>query len=287
MAGQGSRPQPIDVERAAPEIKALVERVRDVMGIPWSPVTWRSYAAYPRVMRLFWERIEPAVATEDVRREALAIAERAYREAADWYRPGYQAGVSDHDRQRIARELDAFTFGNAQLLIQQVALSHAVRGEVEDRPCTPGARAGPSAYRRPELQLVDEEGAPDPIRRLYQDIRQTLALPFVPCDYRALAKWPTFLQAAWEDLKPWRQRDEYHCLQVGLGKLAEDASRRLCPTVRFEGYEVREGLGDPDELPNLQRTLGLLTQLLPELLASDALFRIGAAAGEPVAPPRP
>ena len=37
---------------------------------------------------------------------------------------------------------------------------------------------------------------------VYDDVQATLGLPFVNTDYRALARWPTYFETAWADLKP-------------------------------------------------------------------------------------
>ena len=194
---------------APPEVKACLSDIQDTMGIPWKPANWENYATYSEVMQLFWQRLKPAVATEAFLRNSIAIAERAILEVNHWYQPD-RIDLSPSERQQIQRELNAFTFGNPQLLIQQVALSRALQGEIVGRDGTE-PRHGASPYRHTEIQLLDEQAVEErsPQLQQYQDIRQTLGLPFVNSDYQALAKWQTFFLPAWEDVKQWRQRQEY------------------------------------------------------------------------------
>jgi hypothetical protein len=62
--------------------------------------------------------------------QAIAITELVYRDTNDWYLPSYQIDVNEAQRHQIQRVLNTFTFGNPQLLIQQIALSRTLAGEV-------------------------------------------------------------------------------------------------------------------------------------------------------------
>jgi hypothetical protein len=277
--------RPVRKEKASREIGALLEDIQDTMGIPWPPANWRSYAMYPGMMRLFWERLKPAVATEGLVHDALEIAGRAYHEAGAWYRPDYAFEVAGEDRQRMQWELDAFEFGNAQLLIQQVALSRALEGRVVGMEGCAEPRQRPSPYRRPEIHMIPEEQAPAEVKALYRDIEETLGLPIVNSDYQALAKWPAFLAPAWADVKVWRRRDEYQRLRQELALLAEAAADRLPQPLQLEAGEVEAVLGSPDEAGNVRGLVAMFTQLMPGLIANDALFRVGVATCVPVAGP--
>ena len=119
---------PAKKAEAPPEIRVRYGEIQDAMGVPGPPANWTAYAAHPGVMRLFWERLAPAVTAERFLRDALAIAEPAYRAVAGWCRPSHNTALPEHDRRRIGWELDAVELGNPQLLIQQTAPSRAIRG---------------------------------------------------------------------------------------------------------------------------------------------------------------
>lgn len=274
--------RPVRMDQAPPEVRTLLIDIQDTMGIPWPPDNWRSYAIYPDAARLFWERLKPAVETEQFLTDALRIAELAYRQAQDWYEPGYEPRLQPDVLRRIQWELDAFEYGNAQLLIQQGALNHAVHGEAVGGVGGSRPRRHVSAYRGPEIQMIGEAEASDEIRGLYGDIRQTLSLPLVTSDYQALAKWPAFLEPAWRDARDWREREEYRQLQQNLAIMGDEAGQRLTEAVRIGEDELLAAVGDPVGVNNLQRMVRLFTDLLPGLIVNDALFRIGAGAGRRV-----
>ena len=51
------------------------------------------------------------------------------------------------------------------------------------------------------IKLVDEADAIGKTRSIYEDIRRTLGIDFVPNMYRAMAVKPDFLEANWNKVK--------------------------------------------------------------------------------------
>ncbi len=278
--------QPVKKSEASPAVRTLLDDIQDTMGTPWPPTNWRAHAMYPAAASLFWERIRPAVATEEFLRAALAITERAYSEAVNWYQPSYRPDVPEEARQQIQWELDAFDFGNPQLMIQEAALHRALEGQVAGRLAPMEWRRYPSPYRRPEIRMIEEAEAPPEVRLIYEDIKRTLDLPIVNADYQAMAKWPAFLQQAWGDVKRWREREEYQRTKQALALMAQEAAQRLSPPLRIAAHELEAALPDAEERENLRRMVALFDQLLSGLTLNVALFRVGAAAGEMIPAPQ-
>jgi len=250
------------------------------LGIPWTPASWRAYAMYPSVMQLFWERLKPATQTESFLESAIAITERVYRDTSDWYQPGYQIDVNEAQRHQIQRVLNAFTFGNPQLLIQQIALSRTLAGEVVGQEGNADARRGPNAYQHSEIKLIGEQSVREmsaQMQQVYRDIKQTLGVPIVNSDYQALARWSAFFLPAWEDIKVWRERPEYQLLKQDIVRRAENAASRLCPVVAIGEREVRDRLDNPEDFERIQQTVQMFKDVLPELIVQDALFHMGLA----------
>lgn len=275
----------IDPAQAPPDIQACFNDIQDTLGIPWIPANWRAYAMYPSVLQLFWERLKPVTQTESFLEDAITITEQVYRDINDWYQPGYQIDIDEAQRRQIQRELNAFTFGNPQLLIQQIALSRALAGDVVGEDGNPDRRRGPNAYRHLEIQLMGEQSAQQlsaEMQQVYRDIKQTLGVPIVNSDYQALARWSAFFLAAWEDIKRWRDRPEYQLLRQGVMQRAEEAANRLHPVVVIGEAEVRDRLENPEDFEQIQQTVQMFKQVLPELIIQDALFHVGLAGLQPV-----
>jgi short-subunit dehydrogenase len=275
----------IEPSQAPPEIQACLSDIQDTLGIPWIPASWRAYAMYPSVMQLFWERLKPATQTESFLEDAIAITELVYRDSSDWYEPGYQIEMDEARRHQIQRVLNAFTFGNPQLLIQQIALSRTLAGEVVGQEGNADVRHSPNAYQHTEIQLIGEQSVREmsaQMQQAYRDIKQTLGVPIVNSDYQALARWSGFFLAAWEDIKLWRERPEYQLLKQDIVRRAEEAASRLRPVVAIGEREVRDRLDNPEDFERIQQTVQMFKDVLPELIVQDALFHMGLANLKPV-----
>jgi alkylhydroperoxidase/carboxymuconolactone decarboxylase family protein YurZ len=51
------------------------------------------------------------------------------------------------------------------------------------------------------VQLIPEEEATGTVKEIYEEIKQTLGIDFVPNMYRAMATRPGFLEANWNKVK--------------------------------------------------------------------------------------
>jgi NAD(P)-dependent dehydrogenase (short-subunit alcohol dehydrogenase family) len=275
----------VDPTQVSAEVQACLNDIQDTLGIPWKPANWRAYGMYPAVMQLFWERLKPATQTESFLEDAIAVTETVYQDINDWYQPDYQIEVDRAPLHQMERELNAFSFGNPQLLIQQIVLSKNLAGEVVGQDSSGDARRGPNAYRHPEIQLTGERSAVEisaEMQQVYRDIKQTLGVPIVNSDYQALARWSAFFIAAWEDIKRWRDRPEYQLLKQSVIQQAEEAVSRLHPAVVIGETEIRDRLDNPEDYEQIRQTVQMFTDILPELIVQNALFRLGLANIQPV-----
>ncbi|MBD2196830.1 MULTISPECIES: SDR family NAD(P)-dependent oxidoreductase [Calothrix] len=274
----------IDPSQAPPEVQACFNDIQNTLGIPWKPANWRAYGMFPTVMQLFWQRLKRATQTESFLEDAIALNEQVYQDVNDWYQPSYQIDVDRAAQRQIQRELNAFSFGNPQLLIQQIALSKTLAGEVVGQDGNADMRGGSHAYRHPEIQLIGEQEAREistKMQSVYRDIKQTLGVPIVNSDYQALAHWSDFFIVAWEDIKLWRERPEYQLLKQAIVQRAENAASRLSPAVVIGESEVRDLLDNPEDFQQIQQTVQMFTDILPELMIQDALFYLGLAGVQP------
>jgi alkylhydroperoxidase/carboxymuconolactone decarboxylase family protein YurZ len=51
------------------------------------------------------------------------------------------------------------------------------------------------------VKMIAEEDATGPVKAIYEDIRQTLGIDFVPNMYKAMAPKPDYLEANWNKVK--------------------------------------------------------------------------------------
>ena len=51
------------------------------------------------------------------------------------------------------------------------------------------------------IKMVEEDEAPDEVKVLYEDIKGTLGIDFVPNMYKLMAPNPRYLEANWDKVK--------------------------------------------------------------------------------------
>ena len=138
-------------------------------------------------------------------------------------------GYSDREIAQIGATLDLFDYANQKYLILATAVAASL---VDDRALgsSPSSDARDRLPRSPVSQfepipvMVEEHHANADLRALYDDIKLTLNLPFVNSDYKAMARWPTYLEAAWAELKPRLCEPPCDVLQAGARRVTQPPS---------------------------------------------------------------
>src|SRR5213076_2014038 len=148
----------------------------------------------------------------------------------------------------IRGQVDIFHYADAKLLMAAAALLQALNGGVG------GAKRGARAEQRvprgvpqdmDHIELVPEE-ANGNLAKSFRSIRAHLGLGLVPDDFRALGRWPKYLELAWSDA---RKRDEEGAASLkALGRLADEAARQLPVRVEIRDDSLRSSGADPSRV---------------------------------------
>jgi hypothetical protein len=270
--------------------RALFDDIQDVMGVPWVAALWQAYAAYPGVLRLFWRAVRPVTASAAFLDATLDLTRVAHASVARWYEPGPAVlglALPPTVRRQVTWELDAFEYGNPQLLLQQHMIVRALSREPSSSaapPPLPSVARGVSAFRRPEIRMVGDDEAPAPVRGTFERIRAVLGLPVVNSDYRALAKWPDLLAITWSDIEGWFGFNSYLALRAELSQTATAMAGAVMGEVELDPAEVRNALSESVEWHTLERLMALFAGLLPGLIVNVAMIRRAVDRAAPVSP---
>ncbi|OIQ77440.1 (R)-2-haloacid dehalogenase [mine drainage metagenome] len=121
---------------------------------------------------------------------------------------------------------------------------------------------------------MEEHHADAPTRALYADVQLTLGLPFVNTDYRALARWPSYFDAAWRPLASRVRSDAYRqiCAELHADVLARVAHALPNPAA-LRGAALREAAAADAPLDEVLAVARLFQWLLPGLVANVAFLR--------------
>jgi hypothetical protein len=255
--------------------------IQDVLGVPWAPASFQAYAAYPRLHALLWSRAEPVARTQEFLDRALALRDLAYREVGSWYwRGSTMPGIDDEERKRIRWELEAFEYGNAQLLLLQSLFDLAMRDGVVGAPqgAAPARRHGGAPFRTPDVTLVAEPTGR--VARLLAGVKPTI-------DEQSFAKWPAFFEMAWTQAKRWREEQIYFELCGALTREAHAHAMTLSPPVALGVSDLRAAVGEREgHVENAQRLIQLQSSKLPAQIVNDAIYLFALEGPMFAQPPR-
>lgn len=249
MPGWWRRAEEVDTRREQIEHElAQVLRVRGVHPI------FDEWARWPRFFSVMWEDLRPNVtalgfdlAADHLRTDAVQAAKRLGPLRV-------QARLGDSQRFQLGGALALYRYLDPKLLL----IASAVRLALDDEPFGQGDSQGSAqptllgpAPRMPAIELLPDGDAPRPgapltdrkLHALLERVRSALALPTLPADFRQLALWPEWLDAAWTQLAPHLATETWH-RAVGELRAASHALARSLPHPMYLARARIERLGE-------------------------------------------
>ncbi len=194
----------IEEADARGDVAALYDEVRATLRSTCVPDVFRALALHPAYTVPAWDGLKGNLASVDAEQLAgqvrIAVIDRLKPIVAERSLPSI--AVERDARDEIRGVLEACFYVVPKAFVAATALREAWQG----RPI--GGRGGPpprtvprgAPASMPRLSLVDPAAADLRIRRLFDDATGRLGHPVVPSVYRALARWPAYLESVWEPL---------------------------------------------------------------------------------------
>ena len=181
-----------------------LKQLAQVLRSPFVPAVATRLARTGGYLDAVWPQIAPSVDTAGFLGSALYMADMALDAGEEVYQPvlsreSLLAGaVSEGDLAQIEAVLDVFHWVQPQLLLILAALA-----EGWDRPRVGGqGRAGPREdSEREARQLATAVEFASPAAGPLPQVANLLQLDAPPDLYRAIAVWPGYLDATWDELQ--------------------------------------------------------------------------------------
>ena len=263
-------------DRVTIEAFELITRKLRVARVP---MIFRALAAQQALLPC-WQAVRPTVrlrafeeAADDLRtRAAQAAVElgcKLIETQLEW--AGYDVDQIDE----IRGQVNIFHYQNPKLLLLAAVLDQALgKGSGNDSPSTASGRAMqrvprgiPQDMDAVELVPEDSNGA---LAKSFKQIRLHGGLGLVADDYRALGRWPRYLDLAWADA---RSHDELPRAVAALTELrtaASAAAEELPVRVQISAETLAAAGADPAAVA---RTVRRFLEAQPRLTLDLALFK--------------
>jgi hypothetical protein len=273
----------VDETQADRQTIEIYELVTRKMRVGRVPLLFKALAAEKALVPC-WNAIRPAIRVRAFEEAADDLRARAARFAVDLGCPLIEtqlewAGYDVDEIDEIRGQVDVFHYLDAKLLMAAAVLAQGLSGGVGGVPRGPrGEQRVPRGVPQEmdPIELVPEE-ANGGLAKVFRGIRSHLGLGLVPTDFRALARWPKYLELAWADA---RKRDDEPAARSALKDLsaqADEAARQLPVRVQIPQQALRAVGADPARVAGM---VDRFRRALPGLVLDLALFKVQLDGGE-------
>jgi hypothetical protein len=279
------KPDPIPPIHPVPEfladarLKAVYEDTKATLQVPWMGVVTMAFAHYPSFYAELWNGLRDLCGSREFTDACGAL--RAHAEAVAMpVRPGSlqhelaAQGYAAAEIDEIRGVIEVFSHGNMPYLMIATAARLLLEGFDVGRSGSiePTTRRTPSSAPS-RLTLMEPHHADPPTVAVYRDIKETLGLPFVNTDYRALARWPSYFARAWGALRGRIASPEYERAVQSVHEFASESWTKLPVPAELTTQRLRAAAERDAALGEVTAVVCLFQWLLPGLLVNVACFR--------------
>ena len=275
---RGNRLQLVQENDASTEVAEIFDELKAALGIGYVPLCFRSFACYPKFLKAQWRAMKPLLATRQFFDLTARLRAEVYTYVHNYFKvPALAEGLTPS---QAAPVVDLLCYvDSAELLLLSVQLlafegsiGHAIDARPADRVAT-----------TPAPEFVDPETASAPVRRVLEEMRHALDLPFSGDEQRALAHWPELLFAYWRALKPAVQSIFHEQALFQMRESAWTCAQEIPVEIDMEYSRLIEYGVDPDEIAILTRLTELLVQGVATSLLNGTFAKIGVEGGNQAA----
>jgi hypothetical protein len=274
----GERLALVDETQADRHTIEAYELITRKMRIGRVPLFFRALAAEKALLPI-WQALRPAVRTRAFEEAADDLRVRAATAAVDLGCPLIETQLewAGHDLDEIDEirgQVDVFHYQDPKLLLAAVVAFAALGKDGVGGNPRASARAQqrvprgvPQEMEHIELVPEDSSGA---LGKTFRSIRVHLELGIVPDDFRALGRWPKYLELAWGDVRKRDREPRAHEALADLLSLAEHAAAQLPARVQITAEALTAAGADPARVRAL---LERFRNALPGLVLDIALLK--------------
>lgn len=279
------KPHPLPAIRPVAEYDATgtlavqYEETKQALQVPWMGVVAMSFAHYPNFWGVLWKGMRALVQSEEfvaACRRLRLVTENAVAEipARDLVAELQSLGYGEKEIVEIRALIEVFSHGNMPYLLIATTARILLEGgalSVERGASHHVGRHAPPAPAR--LTLMEPHHADPSMAKVFTDIRQTLALPFVNTDYRALARWPSYFKLAWGELKPVVGSVDHLTACDMVHSEAVSLALSLPNPAGLSSEPLKLAADRDASIPEVLEVVRLFQFLLPELAVNIACLR--------------
>ncbi|MEE8336687.1 MAG: halocarboxylic acid dehydrogenase DehI family protein [Dehalococcoidia bacterium] len=260
------------------QAESNAETIAAALRAPFVPDALAGLARAGGYLDAVWPQLAPSVETAGFLGSALYMADMAADGVEEVYepvlsRPSLLArGLSETELDAVVDVLDVFHWVQPQLLLLISALAEAMeqpRVGGQGRPAPRERSEREQAHLATAVELVDAATPPLPA------IAEVLSVDEAPGLYRAVAAWPAYLDAVWEELQHLVAYPDFRRRGRALYFYARSSSRFLAQPVEADAGALHAaGVADAD-VEAARSTLDRVAPVLATMMMHCSAMRVG------------
>ena len=273
----------IPESQAQGRVLDIYQDIKTTLGVPHINLLFQAYGAYPVFLELHWKAMKPTLGTVEFFQFADRLRAEAYTRAHNYFAvPDFCEEVKEMQltqgaRQELTEIVELFHYNNPLLLLIVAAQMQAL----DEAPVAARQSSGPAVHPVFEQKpcSVPEERATERVKRVYEDIKRTLALNFINSDYRAFGRFPDFLDAYWEAMKPALALPIYSEHKRKLKDSALNFATELPLAPQLSIQQMQEAGLEEQEITDIVRITEQFLDLISGLILNVCFAKIGLEGG--------
>jgi hypothetical protein len=233
------------LEHGADEtIGAVYEAIKSTLCVTYVPSLFRKLATHATFFPNMWTSLEPTLTIYYVRAADALRADAVERVDS----LGDDLSLPEPERERLREALWTVHFVAPKTLLAAAALEAALSTGTTDAASQvvwPQNTGVPRGMPRPDF--VHPDDAPEAVSQRYAEIRETLQLPALTDEWRALGSSSDALESVWGQVRELAQGDAYPRAVEELASAAREHGRTLPRRVLDLDPETLRNRGVDDE----------------------------------------
>jgi len=279
------KPNPIPPVRPVWEFQAdgdladAYEAYKSAFQIPWVGVVSMAYAHYRNFFDTWWAGMEPLVCSQVYVDGALVLRQLVEQRITRLQPKSAvgrltEMGYSPRELNEIRDMIEVLSHGN----FVQLQAVFAARMLLEGNEFNGSGDKGPNAVpnlpdRKTPFVMIEPHHALGDQVQVYGDVKAILGLPFINTDYRCLARWPSYFDCVWADLRDVIPTAEYETMALEIHEAIVAQTATLPNPGGLTAEAVQTAAQADGKMTETLEVTKLFTWLLPGLMVNVAYFR--------------
>ncbi|MBB6453348.1 hypothetical protein HNQ94_001796 [Salirhabdus euzebyi] len=256
---------------ATGRLKFMYEDIKFILKVPIVNFMFRTLALYEQFLVLGWNQIRLNMITINMERAAQKIRYPSIDVQVP--KENWNLYYDKATIERIKRVIFTFNYVNTKLLL----IASAWEESLANRPIKGGGDVEgyiqPGViHQLPNIELISIQQTTPQVRRLLLDIMNKHRSFDIASDFRALAKYPIFLEKSWEGLDTYVGSDHYLLLSKKIKEQSITLAHQMPFSVTINRPQLTPFYSNRD-IAGIMGVVAMFQDFLPGLIIDGEYFR--------------